>query len=125
MTPLQNLIYFNPEMCGGALEIMMKEFSRINFENRLIPGKDMSWIRENLNAWKLFDECMNELQEMANTEFWASRSFYSLLKMTRSIRKLSNLAENVVFIRKVEDTINSKFSFFQHELTSKLKESLD
>lgn len=107
-----------------SLLIVLKELSRLNFENRSIPHSDMEWIREHPKVQEYFNNCMNELEVMSKTAFWGSQTVYSFLKMTSEIKKLSNLTNNEDHIRKVLDSIFTRFPNFQSDLNSNLEEDM-
>lgn len=116
MTPLLYLAEHNSlNDCEEALVVMIKNISRLNFENRPVPDKDMNWIRNNPIAHEHFVNCSSELREMSNTIFWNSQTLYSLLNMNWKIKKLSNLLNNMDFRSKIREKLY-RFTYFKREL---------
>lgn len=97
-----------------ALVAMIKEFSKLNFENVPILESDMHLIQNNSDARKYFDNCVVELKKMSET-FWGSQTFYSILKQTVSIKKLANLSRNVDLLKVAEDNL-CKFTYYESDL---------
>lgn len=102
---------------------MMKEFARLNFENRFIREKDMNIVRKNLKAQKYFEKCKAELYKMANTNFYGSHSYYSVLKTSKEIKKLSRSTKNKEFVGNFEASL-SNFSYYKNDLQSIFKEAV-
>lgn len=95
--------------------VMVKEFSKLNFENKVVSQKDMDYIRANPWIQHHFESCANELFQMANTEFYAPCSFYSLLNRCMAIKKLANFTKNENLVSRFEENLLS-FSYFKNDL---------
>ena len=58
---------------------------------------------------------MRELEEMANTNFACSHSYYSVLKMSNNIKRLTRLTRNEELIKKFKEDIGM-FPYFKEDL---------
>lgn len=94
---------------------MVKEFSKLNFENQSVFSEDLILIQTNPVALPHFEKCNDELYLMANTEFHAPYSFYSLLTASISIKNLSNLTRNEEIIMNFTENLQ-RFPYYEPEL---------
>lgn len=99
----------------GCILLMVREFSKLAFENLPIFEFDMDLINENSETLEYFENCKNELKQMASTEFYAPYSFYSILKMSISTKRLALLAKNNNLVSKFEEKVCT-FSCFKSDL---------
>lgn len=77
--------------------IFIKEFAKLAFENISISEKDLKFIESDPNAHKLFESCKVEVELMRRTKFHGD--YYSVLKMSKNIKKLVNLSKNREFLK--------------------------
>lgn len=102
-------------------KVMIKEFSKLSFENIAVSKKDMSLIMSNSKTHECFENCMTELDQMANTKLCLQFSYFSLLKMP--IKKLALLTKNEQLLVEIKATI-CKFSHYQKDLREILEEAV-
>lgn len=65
--------------------IMVKVYSKLSVENIPIGKADMDFIKANPVTLKYFEDCKEELEQMAGTKFYASCTYYDVLKMSKNI----------------------------------------
>lgn len=111
-TPFSLLEYHN--FVDGCLSAMVKEFSKLSFENKPVSKKDMQLIESNAKAREHFEICAKELSRMKSTKFYDSYSYYSVLKMSKKIKKLANLTKNKEFVSKFH--VNFSFPLYESDL---------
>lgn len=121
-TPFTELVHGNAYYDQCSL-IMIKEFSRLTFENLSFSEGDMSLIHTHSKNRKHFKMCLAELQQMANTIFYAPHSFYSVFKKSISIKKLASFAKNEELVSKFKENL-SKFPYYKSDLQKLLEEAL-
>lgn len=88
-----------------CFEIFIKEFSKMDYENRPICEIDWNLIASDEKCRIYFDRCLSELELMASTEFCASHSFYSLINRSISIKKLARFSKNDKLVSKFEGNV--------------------
>lgn len=95
--------------------IMIKEFARRHFEN-LIKCEDINLILKNANlstsGREEFEECMDELNQMENTVFYSPYSYYSVIKMSKKIKKLPPLTSNGEYCNKFQENLH-RFPYYE------------
>lgn len=114
-TPLSML---DPDDCDTYerfLTVMIKEFSKLSFGNISFSARDMDSIRDTPKAREKFERCTAEMEEMARTKFYGHYSYYSVLKMSRRMNKLSSLTKNREFKRNFERSL-PRFSNYRSDL---------
>lgn len=94
---------------------MVKEFAKLSFEKFSISKKDMNLIQANPKAQEHFQLCTKELNLMASTEFLAPHSFYSILKKSKAIKKLANLAKNEELVLKFNTKLQNLY-YYKNDL---------
>lgn len=102
--------------------ILMKEYSKMTFENLSVPAKVMDLIRKNSKFYAQFENCLDELKQMTLTKFHFPYSYYSVLKMSKQITKLANLTRNKKFVQEFENKLT--FSYFKHDLRKNFHEAI-
>lgn len=102
---------------------MVKEFSKLAFENVLISDSDMSKIVGHEWTLELFETCLTELEEMKATIFYRTYSVYSVLKMSKNIKKLAKLMKNSEFLKKLRENFE-KFFNYKSDLRKILEEAV-
>lgn len=103
---------------------MIKEFASITFENRSVCSNDMDIVEGRVETQKYFENFMKELDQMKNKKFFASYSFYCVLKKTMGIKKLSNLVRNEEIGMKFEEDV-PRFSFYEVDLQRVWEEAIN
>lgn len=99
-----------------CIVVMVKEFSRLSFENHFISANNIDLIRSDIpKAQEHFDKCKKELSEMANTIFYTPYSFYSIFKKSIKMKKLGNLAKNEDLVKQFETNLQ-RFFYFKSDL---------
>lgn len=113
ITPFSWLVAFDGTKYQKCMMVMVKEFSKLNFENHAVSGKDMSFIQKIPEAQEYFEKCTQELKIMSSTKFYGPYTYYSVLTM--SMKKLSNLTRNEEFVTGFQENIG-QFSEFENDL---------
>lgn len=98
-----------------CVRIMVKEFAKLNFEKPLVSRVNMDLVRNHEKARNHYEKFTEELQRMANIKFYKPFSYYHVLKMSKSIKKLANLTKNNDFVKKFEENLN-EFYFYRNDL---------
>lgn len=93
--------------------LMVKEFSKLCFENIKICDRDMRLILE--KAPEHFAKCKAELEQMASTNFYGSHSFYSILRKSLKIQNLAHLTKNEELASKFKANLH-RFLYYQNDL---------
>lgn len=106
-----------------CMVIMTQEFSKVSFENLPIPEICICLILSNSELHKYFEKCKMELSQMKTTRFYASHSYYSVLKMSKNIKYLTKLTKNEQFVKKFEASLWS-FSCFKNDLQGIFDEAI-
>lgn len=83
---------------GRCKNAMIKEFSRLSFENVPISIKDANLIQVSSKNHRRFRRYLTELKVLENTKFYKNYTYYSMLKMSNNMRKLAHLTENNLFV---------------------------
>lgn len=121
-TPFSSLISNNRRHDSCVLT-MVKEITRLTFENFSVPQNDLKLIQENLKAREHFDKCNTELKKLASNKFYGSFSYHSILKMSKRMKKLSHLTKNKEFLKRFEENLH-KFSCYVFDLKIILEEAI-
>lgn len=93
-----SLLSFDESEHDASVRVMIKEFSKMSFENLDIHEKDANRIQKNLSALEYLNQCTAELNQLAKTKFYASFSYYSILQMSKKLKKLAKLTKNEDFV---------------------------
>lgn len=107
----------------GCLSTVIREFSKIRFENTSATEKGMNLMMANSKTSKLFEKCMTELNQMANTKLWAEFSYYSILNEKIPMKKLALLTKNDELLAEIETTLRG-FPNYQNDLRRILTEAV-
>lgn len=99
----------------GCISLMIEEFSKLSFENISISEEDMNLINAFPTVRDYFESCKIELKQMANINFYAEFSYYSILKMSKNIKRLAHLTKNKKFIASFETNLDS-FPYYKKHL---------
>lgn len=119
-----SLIEFKEDGGGESCsKILIREFAKLKFKNLSIPKKDEDCIRENPKLLSYFEGCLVDLSEMEDTIFYGSYSYYSILMMSKTIKKLSKLTKNTEFVINFESVMYT-FPFFKEDLRSILFDAI-
>lgn len=106
----------------SSLSVMVKEFAKLSFENIQISKIDMKLIRNNPKAKEIFEKCTKELQQMASTKFYGFYTYYSVMKMTKNLKKLAHLTKNEKFTSKFKKSLVG-FPYYAVDLHRILEEA--
>lgn len=98
----------------NCFQTVIKEITKLIFENSLVVERDIYLIESRLDTQEHLENCLTELNKMANTKFYASHTLYSVLKMSKNIKKLAHLLKNKEFIAKFEE--NLSLSYYKNDL---------
>lgn len=103
--------------------IMIKEFSKLIFENSSVSENDMYSIFENPMLREYFEKCMAEVEHMDSIKFYPPYSYYCILKMSKNIKKLAKLTKNEEFVKKFVTHLH-KFLCYENDLRKILKKAM-
>lgn len=105
--------------------IMLKEFSKLSFGNIALNYKDIELIKKKPEAWGDFLKFKKELEQMKNSKFYASYSYYNVLQISKlNFKKLATLTKNKEFVSKFEANLH-RFPSFKSDLRSNFKEAFE
>lgn len=104
VTPLSALDFEKDDSMKCA-NTLIKEISKLNFENSPVSECDMKIIQANPEFRENFKKCKNELGQMASTKFYDIYSYYDVLKMSKNIKKLAKLMQNDQFLKKFQEKL--------------------
>lgn len=90
---------------------MLKEFSKLTFGNFQVLENDKKLI----NNFPVFQSYTKELNQMSSIKFYASNSYYSVLKMSTNVNKLARLTINDKFVEQFNENLN-KFVYYREDL---------
>lgn len=122
-TPLFKLTKWSDKDYVKCPRSMIREFSKLIFENEPICINDMILLNDSSDDRKLLDMCTSELRQMSSTKFYGLHSYYSVLKMSKNIKKLANLTRNEEFLQRFELDLH-RFRFFQDDLRFILEKAI-
>lgn len=116
-TPFGEMIHFRGLFGNirGSVNVMIKEFAKLRFENSLVSKKDMKMIQEDPGFLQKFKQCLAELEKMSNTMFYKKRTYYSVLKMQKNVKKFSVLTKNEEFVTNFNEGLGS-FHWYKKDL---------
>lgn len=119
-TPFSMLrLFANNNQC---VITMIKMFSKLNFENVPFSDNDLKLIQANPMFWEHFEKCTTEVEQMESTKFYGHYSYYSVLNMSKNIKKLAVLNKNEKFLAKFGSSLK-KFPYYQKILEANLEEA--
>lgn len=98
--------------CVGAI---VKEISKLKYENQPFCEVDMDIIQENPRARQQHHTNMIQLEEMSRTQFHSRYSYYSLLTKSICKKKLAKLLKNEEFISQFEAYL-LRFCCYENDL---------
>lgn len=101
---------------------MLKEFAKLIFEDKPVFKEDLDLILVNSEVREYFEQCKCEILLMANTTFYHSYTYYSVLKMSKNMVKLANLITNKEFVAAYEK--NLSFSCYNNDLLKILNQAI-
>lgn len=104
--------------------IMVREFSKLSFKNLFIHPNNITKVQQTPDSRGYFKRCLTELNQMTDTKFYSNYSYYSVLEMSKNIKKLANLSKNKEFVSKFLKNIN-KFPCYESELRKILEEATE
>lgn len=100
---------------------MVKEFSKLSYENLPVSEKDMVLIQSNPSIREYFEKCKLELHEMSRIQFYGLHAFYSLLKI--KIKSLAIILKNKDNVARYEENLN-KFFYYDYDLKVVFEEAI-
>lgn len=121
----RNPFYFlDPEVpnYGQCMSLMVKEFSKLMFEKISVSDKDEDFILDEPMARKYFENCTSELEKMASTVINGSHSYYTILGMSKNVKKLAMLLKDEDFVQEFISKLGM-FSCYESDLTQLLEEA--
>lgn len=112
----ENPLFMDDRNINGCVRAVMKEYSKLIFGN-LPVSESYSKLKQANKAVseESFNEFTNELNEMKKTKLFGSCSYYSLLRKSVKIKKLSRHLKNEEFIENFERNLK-KFPTYEKDL---------
>lgn len=107
-----NDLYVHRTRC---IIIFMKEFAKLSFGSHSVSECDIDLIHKNKNTRELFEQIQKELRQTKSTRFYEPYSYYSVITMSRDLKKLANLTKNSHFVLNFTERIH-EFSYFKNDL---------
>lgn len=99
------------------------EMAKLKFQNSLVSQKDVDSIQNDPRTREQYEKCLFELDQMSKTIFYAPYSYYSVLKMSKNIKKLAYLAKNNEFVVAFKANLIS-FSHYKDDLRRIFKKAV-
>lgn len=121
-TPFGNCLRSAKDDDDLCIITMIKEFSKLSFENIPFSNKDMDLLQKKRNLQEHFENCKLELSRMKATVFHPPYSYYSVLKMSKNIKKLAKLTNNDYFVSEFKK--NLSFSYYENDLRITASEAI-
>lgn len=122
---IRSIHKFNPSLPWRlrALHAMVKEFTKLIFENVTIDKGDMDLIMTTAVARRHFEQCMRELNQMKSTKFYGNYSYYFVF--SKKLKSVNNayLINNERFLSNFEAGL-FRFAHFKSDLQNILKETI-
>lgn len=104
--------------------IFIKEYAKqVSFDSSFDFELDGFLIKINPELQMYYEKCEQELTQMKSTQFYASNTYYSVLKMSKNIKKLALLTKNKEFVENFERQI-LLFPEYQNDLRWILNEAV-
>lgn len=107
----------------SCLRVMVKEFSKLTFDNISVNKFDMDLVQANPMAQECLAECVGELSLMSSIKFYGPFTYYNILQMKKNIEKLACLTKNKEFVSKFEENLY-EFSIYKDDLQRIFDEAL-
>lgn len=105
----------------SCMRVMVKEFSKMTFENLPIHEDDMNKLKRYTNDYKFYENCLNELSQLAKIKFYGSYTYYFVL-VSKKFKKLANLTRNKDFVKHFKDGLS--FPCYNDDLQRILEEAI-
>lgn len=117
--------FLNPENMNYkfCLVEMIKEFSKLMFQGKLLIQSDMNLIAANPVAQEHLKKCKDELELMAKTNFHENYSYYSVLTRSIRVEELADLTNNDGIVPQFKANIRN-FFYFENDLIRIFEESV-
>lgn len=113
---LQDLTY------DACVRLLIEEYAKAAIEEVQIPEIDMKLIRNNKIFLDFFEDCKSKLRELASTKFYASYSYYKMLRGSTNMKKLAKLTRNEDFVKGYRRNLR-KLQYYQNKLRRILREA--
>lgn len=121
-TPLSFIEFKNKDYMECIIPII-KEIAKLSFEKVEVSKQDIKAIMEDSETSKYFNKCRAELKKMADEIFYPPFSYYSVMKMSKNIKKLACLTKIKDFERKfIEKMIG--FENYENEIWITFEDAL-
>lgn len=98
----------------SCVTTILKKLGKLSMEDVPLLETDMEVINAEPVYKKLLEDCKSELTQMSRTKFYPPYSYYSVLNMSKNIKKLSNLTKNDEFV--VNFKKNLSFPLYRNDL---------
>lgn len=109
--------------CNDCSRAMILEFSKMKFDKLMIDDSDLYLTQQNQKHTELFEKCISELNEMAITIVSGSHTLYSVLKMSKNMKKLVKFIKNDNNIKNIKKNA-MKLTYYKNDLNSILAEAI-
>lgn len=111
---------------GETKYIMVQEIAKMKFAKQTINSKNSKFIKNNPKIYKTFVDFLKELKDMKKTKVYNSLSFYDILRMRSSIKKLVLLTKNEDFVSAFKSSKYSKyFPYYEEDLRRIFEEAVE
>lgn len=107
----------------GCINVMLREFANLIYSKKSISQKDKNCIQKHLPFKLNFDLAYVELEKKASIEFYESYSYYSILQMSKQIKKLADIVKNDEFVSKFKENLDM-FNYFKDDLQKILSRAI-
>lgn len=106
-------------------DLMIREIAKQKFHDKLaVSKKDIDLIKNDPKAVEYFQYCTEELTKSSNIKFYASYSYYWVLKISINGRKkLANLSKNEEFVMKFRQNLD-KFPCYQKDFQKIIEDAI-
>lgn len=96
--------------------LLIKEISKLVFENLPVSTCDMEVIQAKPEFREHFDKCMLELEQMKKTKFYNFYTYYFVLKLSKNIKKLAKLMKNDEFADELQLKMPDDYFYYKDDL---------
>lgn len=121
-TPYHFLLPTSEDNYDRCMQLMIKEFARLEFANEKYSEQDLNKILENSDSRDLFHTCVEELGQMETTQISPKYSVYAVFQMSKELKKLARLLKNENFTQELFASLGG-FSFYENDLRVVLEEA--
>lgn len=108
----------------GCIIIIIKEITKLVFKNIPCSKKDLDLIQKTPRTKEHFEKCTAELEQMSTNKFYGIYSYYFVLDISNSMKKLVHLTKNKEFVKAFEANLHN-FHYYADDLQRIFKEAVE